>query len=508
MRYNLPKLRLLQKITILLLCSSIGFSDELKPGAIELSITNENKAEITFQLSNEISKPISIRIMRKWEREGTHQKIIELVDTSIIVFQPNNKEYSLPLTSGNYVLESCAEGEEVAIKVDKKIINVERNMYIKDGKSFYAKPVIITLEIGYILIKGEIQGNTSIIETAQELWVNKQEKYQSGESYKLKVKNGKIEGKLKEEGDYTIKLLLVKAPVLRQETATAQVEFTPKSFSVKRNASNYLKVKVNPTIKKTKVSSKVAETYLIEKPGSKTYYNLNKLIHNLSPTMTDVLCFYAVEINSGECLLECVKGGTVYRRKICIPPISNVDIERFSEWFDESCKVSYSIAKTGGAGKSNKILHKTYDMRLAGSPDYKDNIPVFADNKKYTLSFEAKRNQNDIYSRFSVDNVGFTVLNLREIAISKKSGKKVNTLDELYDKVITQFDGKSTKGPEGTIILEKSFYVKSFKIDFRADLKFYYDGKNWTELNLEHNSISYKVYQTGVEKGNLLDFFK
>ncbi len=497
-----------QGIVILLLCSSLRASDKLSPGAVEFSVTNENKAEIIFKLSNEINAPTSIRVMRKWEREGTHQKIIELVDTSIITFRPNNEESSLPLASGNYVLESCEEGEEVAIKLDEKIINVERDMYIKDGKSFYAKPVIITLERGYILIEGEIQGDNSIIKTARELWLNKQEKYQSGESYKLKIKDGKIEGKVKEEGAYDIKLLLVKVPLLKQETATAQVEFIPKSFSVKRSASNYFTVKVKPTIKKTKVSSKVAETYLIEKPNSKTYYILNKIIHNLSPTMTDVLCFHTVEVKPGEYLLECIKGGKAYRRKICIPPISNVDINRFNEWFNENHKVSYSIAKTGGAGKAKEILNKTYDMRLAGLPNYKDNIPVFVDNKKHVLKFEAKRNQNDIYSRFSVDNVGFTVLNLREITVPKKSGKKINALDELYNKVKTQFDGKYTKGPEGTVIMEKSFYNGPFKIDFKANLKFYYDGKNWSGLALEHNIISYKVYQTGAEKGNLLDFFK
>jgi len=499
---------LLQGITILLFCSSIRTSDKFKPGAAKLSVTNENKAEIVFKLSNEINEPTSLRVMREWEQEGKHQKIIELADTSIITFRPDNKECSLPLASGNYILESCEEGEEVLVQLDNHTVNVERDMFIKDGKPFYSKPVIITLERGFILIKGEIQGNNSITSTAQELWVDKHEKYHGGKTYKLEVKDGKIEGKVKEEGDYDVNILLVTAPMVRQGTATAQVDFTPKSFSVKRSSANYLKIRVTPTVKSIKVSSKIAGTYLIGKPESSTYSNFNKLVYDLSPTMTDVCCFHTFEVEPGEYLLECIKEGNAYRRKIWIPPIASVDINQFNEWFDESHKVRYSIARTGGAGKSKKIFHKTYDMRLAGSPDYKDDIPVFVENKEYVLKFKTKRDQNDLYSWFSVDNVGFTVLNLKELAIPGRSNKKVNTLEELHNKVKAQFDGRYTKGPEGTAILEKSFYNGPFKVDFKANLKFYYDSKNWNGLDVEQNIISYKVYQTGAEKGNLLDFFK
>lgn len=501
-------MKLLNFLSVLLVSSSLT-AYELKPGALEMKINNDSKAEITFKLTSDITKPASIRIMRKQERTTIRQKIaITLMDTVVAKFYPDRKECAFSLISGGYVLEIEESEEGFVLRLPKTDINVGQDMYIKDGKAVYTKPVVVILEANVIQIKGKLLADNSIIKTAREICFKKQGS-SSLEAYKLKITNGEIEGVLKEEGTYEITILLVEMPKLKPEFVTAQVNLSPTSFLAKKGTPNTLMLKATPKIQKVTVSSSVAETYLIERPAGNLYYDLNKITYNISPTTAPMPVIHPVELKPGEYLLECTKGSKVYRKKIWIPVVSSMDIFKLEDWFDNTYEVGYSIAQTGGTGTTKEILSKTYNMQLVGNPSYKEDIPVFIGERKHILRFEANRNKDNLYSEFTVDGKRNSVLTLTEISSTAIGGKKSSkaALDELYNKVKKQFNGKYTQGTEGLVMLEETFYIEPFKVDFRAEVKFNNEKGTWTGLAVEGNTITYKVSQVGAQKVKLTDFF-
>ncbi|MDD2889694.1 MAG: hypothetical protein PHE49_03520 [bacterium] len=500
-------MKLLKWAFIFFVASSLS-AYELKLGSAGLGLINDSKAEVTFKVNNSIDKPFSMRVMLKHEYVSSYKKlVVDLTDTVIAKFYPDKKEYSFSIGTGEYVLELCdAEGFEIRLEKDK--VTVGNDMYIKDGKAVYTKPINMFIESNIILIKGKLVADNSIIQVARELCVNKHGKGSSTvETYKLKITNGQIDGILQEEGDYDISVLSVELPKLNPELVTAQVELTPNSFTAKKGPNNNLIIKVTPKIQKVAISSNISETYVIEKPNL-TYYDLNKIIHNVSPTITPMPYPHPIEVGTGEYLLECIKDGKIYRKKMWVPPVSSMDMYRLEDWFDNSYEVGYSIAKTGCTGIEKEILYKNYNMQLIGSPNYDEDVPVFIGNKKYTIKFHATRDKNNVSSDFSIDNIKSNVLDLTEIAPPPlAASKKPTTLDDLYNKVKSQFNGRYTPGNEGTVILEKSLYSSPFRIDFKANLQFSKENGKWVGLAMEGNTISYKVYQLEVERVNLLDFF-
>jgi len=463
----------------------IALFTTLAAQATELELRNENNARLNINISG-LEEPTKIRIKDKNRRlENTY------------IFYPG-KSLEITLPSSDYTIEPLEE--KLILKPENLRLDIQ-DVYVKNGVVFSQNPLTLKIEPRFVEILGQIFADKSIIATAKALDVRRQIE-RGGHvvwdvSNQLEIEDGKIKGKLKEEGLYKIDILWLATPGSSSNLWQAAVDISPDQFYFNKNRNNYLSLTVTP--KSNSALVKLENSYLIRKPAH-GYQNIEKLIYK--PTIKDDFGRGLVRVPLGEYLAECIKGDVIYRKKVTIGPYNDLGpygMRGVEITFDESDKTDFSIIRTAGTFSATQIFQR--EVKLPYDDSYEEKtIPVIINEKHYSIKIQIRRMDDAIRMDVLLNDENFNILNLYNLKTPFDETEKIDS------KLVEQSQNSTVCSLGGfDYTLEKSLIFDKFKIDVNAFLDFSYD--NHRHIVLDDAKIFYKIYQTG-EKINLLDFFR
>lgn len=453
--------------------------------ATEICLKNENNAYLQFKFHG-LAQTTKIRIISSKK------------DTSIYRISPN-ESLELLLESGSYTIEPI--DESLTFRPNSINLNIE-DICVKDGKILSQEPLVLKVEASFAEIEGQIVSDKSIINTAKQLDIRR---IMPGGILdlpkKLEIEQGKINGRVEEEGVYKVDILWLKVPNNNQlwQLWHANVDIAPEQIFISKNGKNYLSFNITPK-SNTALVTLPENSYLIRKP-TYTYQNIEELIYRPAEKLSHSGCGKA-RVPLGEYLAECIKGDNIYRKKIVIGPYTDIGpygAKGVEITFDELDKTDFSIIKTSGTTSAQQIFQQNIDLSYYLGNSHEKNIPVIIGEEEYLIKIQITRYKENLSMKCMINNKSFDILNLYDLKTRDILGRS------LENKLIAQAPNSTICSIGGfKYTIEKNFIHDKFNIDVKALLDFDIE-RDYLELG--DAKIFYKIYQLG-QPINLLNFFK